>query len=78
LGVSKYSQDQVFDGIITQLDVDVSANIADARTAIWHLRDNANNFEIMGVTIKTTSATNVRIETNIPLAAGSYRLIGIE
>jgi hypothetical protein len=78
LGVSKFSADQVFDGVITVLNVDVSASITDARTAIWQLRDNANNFEIMYVKIETTSASNVRITTNIPLAAGSYRLIGLE
>lgn len=78
LGVSKYVQDQVFDGTITQLDVDVSASIEDARLAQWQLMDNASDFETMYVTIRKTSATNVRIITNVPLPAGSYRLIGVE
>lgn len=78
LGVSKYVQDQVFDGIITVLDVNVSADITDARNAQWQLRDNANEFEIVFVTIRATSASNVRITTNVPLPAGSYRLIGVE
>lgn len=78
LGVSKYVSDQSFDGIITQLDVDVSADITDARNALWQLRDNANSFEIIYTTIKATSASNVRIQTNTPLPAGSYRLIGVE
>ena len=78
LGVSKFVGDQAFDGIVLFKDVTVSADIEDARNAQWQLMDNANNFEIMAVTITATSATNVRITTNIPLPAGSYRLIGIE
>lgn len=78
LGVSKFVADQVFDGVITLLNVNVSAEITDARNASWQLRDNANNFEIMYVTILATSASNVRITTNVPLPAGSYRLIGVE
>lgn len=78
LGVAKYAADQVFDGIITQLNVDVSSEIGDARFAQWQLLDNGNNFEIMGVTIQITSASNVRIITNFPLPVGSYRLIGVE
>lgn len=78
LGVSKWVSDTVWDGVITLLNVDVSAEISDARNSMWQLRDNANNFEIMGVTILATSASNVRITTNVPLPAGSYRLIGVE
>ena len=77
-GVAKYAQDQAFDGIILQLDVNVSSEITDARLAQWQLLDNANNFEIMGITIQVTSASNVRLITNSPLPAGSYRLIGVE
>lgn len=78
LGVAKFTSDLSFDGVVTLKDTTVSASITDARLAIWQLRDNANNFEILGVTISTTSATNVRVTTNIPLPAGSYRLIGLE
>ena len=78
LGVGKFLGDQVFDGVQLVKDVDVSSGVTDARTAQWQLMDNANNFEIMQVTLTVTSATNVRITTNIPLPASSYRLIGIE
>ena len=78
LGVSKFVQDTVWDGIITTLDVNVSAEISDARLAVWDLKDNANDFEKMFVTIKTISATTVRIEVAPALPAGSYRLVGIE
>ena len=77
-GVSKFNQDIAFDGIVTTKDVDVSSSIVDARTAIIQLLDNSNDFERIQATIKATSASNVRIETNIPLPAGSYRLIVLE
>lgn len=78
LGVSKFVADQAFDGVQVLKDVNVSAEITDARNAQWQLRDNANNFEIMYVTILATSSSNVRITTNVALPAGSYRLIGVE
>ncbi len=78
LGVSKFLADQTFDGTQLTKDVTVSADITDARNAIWQLRDNVNDFEIMNVKILATSASNVRISTSVPLPAGSYRLIGVE
>lgn len=78
LGVAKYQSDVAFDGIVTQKDVTVSASVGDARTCLWQLRDNANDYEIIFTSIKATSASNVRITTNIPLSSGSYRLIGLE
>lgn len=77
-GVSKFVQDITFDGIVTQKDVDVSSTIVDARNAIIQLLDNSNDFERIIATVKTTSASNVRINTNVPLVAGSYRLIVME
>lgn len=77
-GVSKFIQDISFNGFETQKDVDVSATIADARNAIIQLLDNSNDFERIIATIKATTASNVRIQTNIALPAGSYRLIVME
>lgn len=77
-GVSKYASDISFDGIVTTKNVDVSANIQDARNAIIQLLDNANDFERIHCTIKATSTSNVRIQTTPALPAGSYRLIVIE
>lgn len=74
----KFLSDVSFDGVVTTKDVDVSASIVDARQAIWQLRDNANDYEIIYTVIRATSASNVRIVTNAALPAGSYRLIGIE
>lgn len=78
LGVSKFVSDTVWNGTDTTKDVVVSADIADARNAQWQLSDNANDFEVMDVSIKKISATTVRITVSVPLPAGSYRLIGVE
>lgn len=78
LGVSKYLADTVWNGTDTTKDVNVSANITDARNAIWALHDNANDFERIYTNIRTISATTVRITVSPALPAGSYRLIGIE
>jgi len=78
VGRAVYRNDEAFDGIITLLNVDVSGSLQDARNAIFQLLDNNNDFERVQAQILATSATNVRIVTNVPLPAGSYRLIGIE
>jgi len=78
LGVSKYVNDEAFDGIQILKDIDVSSEITDARNAIIQLLDNSNDFERIIATIKATSASNVRVQTNVPLPAGSYRLIVME
>lgn len=78
LGGGRYVFDTVWDGIITVLNVDVSGYIDDARNAGWQIKDNANNFEIMYLKIEATSDSNVRITSNVPLPAGSYRLVGLE
>jgi hypothetical protein len=77
-GVSKFVEDVAFDGVVTVKDVDVSSEIVDARNAIVQLKDNSNNFEVAHVTLKAISATIIRIETNVPLTAGTYRLIVME
>lgn len=72
----KFSSDTVWNGTDTTKDVVVSATITEARTAIWQLCDNANDFERIYTVIKAISATTVRIEVSPALPAGSYRLIG--
>jgi hypothetical protein len=77
-GVGKYLSDTVWDGSTTTQTFTVSASLADAREAIWQLKDNSNNFETLYTKIEAISATQVRVTTNVALPAGSYRLIGIE
>jgi hypothetical protein len=77
-GVGKYISDIVFDGSTVLKDVNVSANITDARNCIIQLLDNTNSFERIFCKIEATSASNVRIECSPALPAASYRLIVLE
>lgn len=77
-GVSKHVEDLTFNGTDLTKDVDVSANIVDARNAIIQLKDNANDYENIYCELRATSASNVRIVTSIALAAGTYRLVVME
>jgi hypothetical protein len=73
----KFSSDTVWNGSDTTKDVDVSATIADARTALWQLCDNANDFERIYTSLKAINAATVRITVSPALPAGSYRLVGV-
>lgn len=71
---SRQVVDTSWDGSTTVKNTTVTS---DARTLDWTLKDNANDFESMYVSIKTTSATNVRVTVGTALTAGTYRLIGV-
>jgi hypothetical protein len=77
-GSAKFVEDLVFNGSDTTKNVDVSSVIGDARNCLVQLLDNSNDFEQINCKILRTSASNVRIITNVALPAGSYRLIVIE
>jgi hypothetical protein len=79
----RFESDTSWDGVDVTKDVTVSSStawspITDARKAHWMLCNNSSDFEIMYVSCKATSASNVRITVNVALPAGSYRLIGIQ
>lgn len=74
----RFESDTSWDGVVTTKDVTTSADIPDARKAIWQLKNNSSDFEVMSVSLKATSASNVRITSNVALPAGSYRLVGIQ
>ena len=76
VGSNRYETDTSWDGVITSLAVTVSG--IDATKAIWQLKDNTNNYQVMHIKITSTSTTNVTLTANGPLPSGSYRLIGIE
>ena len=76
--VNKYVSDLSYNGTDLVKNIDVSSSIDDARNAQKQLFDNTNDFELLNVEIKATSASNIRITTNIALPAGSYRLIVLE
>lgn len=78
VGVNRFISDLAFDGVVTVVNTTVSASIVDARNAIIQLLDNTNDFERIFCSITATSASNVRVTTNLPLPAGSYRLVVLE
>lgn len=66
-----------WDGSTTTQTYDVSAYVDDARQYIWQLKDNANDFVTVGGVIDhPTANTNVRITFSIPIASGTYTLVG--
>lgn len=75
-GGQKFVSDTSWDGSTTSKSIDVSANITDARNAIWQLTDNTNSFEQVFAKI-TCTQTHVTITVSPALPAGSYRLIGL-
>ena len=68
----------VADGVADTYNIDVSANIQDARQAIRQLALVDNNYEVVGAQILATSASNVRIVSDGVLPAGTYQLIVME
>jgi len=72
----KYDQPVQFDGIATQIDVDVSQYIPDARVAIWTLYDT-NGEELIGY-VSIIDAFTVRVDSGATiLPAGNYPLLGV-
>jgi hypothetical protein len=76
VGANRYETDTVWNGTDTTKNVTVSG--VDATKAIWQLKSNTNDYEVMYVPIRATSTTNVFITLGTALPAGSYRLVGIE
>lgn len=72
----RYEEDTSWNGSDTSKNVTVSG--IDATKAIWQLKDNSNDYEVIYCTLKATATTTVRIEVGTALPAGSYRLIGIQ
>ena len=75
VGGARFSTDTVWNGSDVTKNVTVSGT--DARLAVWQLKDNTNDFEVIYCSIKATSATNILITTGSALPAGSYRLVGV-
>jgi len=75
VGGSRVYYETVWNGSESLKDITVSG--VDARLAIWQLKDNTNDFDVIYCSIKATSSTNVRIDLGSPLPAGTYRLVGV-
>lgn len=63
------------DGVTTQTDVAITVNGMDARTGIWTLYDQ--QLEPVEGVVYAMSMDTVRIQSNPPLSAGMYKLVGI-
>lgn len=66
-----------WDGVQTTWTYTVSADVSDARLCNWTFSDNSNAFaQLVGVVI-TKTQTQVTVTAEIPLPAGTYRLVGV-
>lgn len=65
-----------WDGSATSVSYDVSSQVDNSRAMIWTLKDNSNDYEQIGAEIDFPTATSVRVTVGIPLAAGTYTLVG--
>lgn len=75
VGGARFFVDTSWNGSEVLKNVTVSGT--DARLAIWQLKDNTNDFNVVYCEIKATTATNVMIVVGSPLPAGTYRLVGV-
>ena len=76
LNHNRYSADTSWNG--TDTTKTVTVDDVDARYAIWQLKDNSNNYEVIYCKIEALSSTSVRITVSPALPAGAYRLTGVE
>lgn len=76
LNHNRYSADTSWNG--TDTTKTVTVDDVDARYAIWQLKDNSNNYEVIYCKIEALSTTSVQITVTPALPAGSYRLTGVE
>ena len=74
----KFQSDTSWNGSDTSKSVDVTTPGLDARTAIWVLKDNTNNFRQIYPNIEATDANTISISVSVALPSGSYRLIGLQ
>jgi hypothetical protein len=77
-GSNKYVADIPFNGVEITKDVTVSSRIVDARNCQIQLLNNLKDFDRVYCNLKAIDASTIRIETNLPLPVGSYRLLIFE
>ncbi len=76
--IAVYESDLSFNGSDITKNIDVSSTITDARKAQIQLLDASNNYERIFCELLATSTSNVRVNTNIALPAGTYKLLVFE
>lgn len=76
LNPNRWSADTSWNG--TDTTKTVTVDDVDARYAVWQLKDNTNNYEVIYCKIEALSTTSVQITVSPALPAGAYRLTGVE
>jgi hypothetical protein len=72
-----YEEDPTnWDGVATTVTYDVSSTVNDSRRMIWGLKKNSADYEQVLAEIDFPTATSVRVTVGIPLASGTYTLVG--
>lgn len=72
-----YEEDAVnWEGTATEVTYDVSSTVNNAKRMIWALKRNSADYEQIGCEIDFPSDTSVRVTVGIPLASGTYTLVG--
>lgn len=72
-----YEEDAVsWDGATSTATYDVSSTVNNAKEMIWCLKDNSNDYEQVVAEIDFPTNTSVRVTVGIPLAVGTYTLVG--
>lgn len=74
--VGASSTDTSWNGTDVTKTVTVSG-VSDARTAVWQLLYNSDNYARIYCDIKATSSTQVQINVKPALPSGTYRLVGL-
>jgi len=72
-----YEEDAVnWEGTATTVTYNVSSSVNNSRALVWALKKNSDNYLQIKADIDFPTATSVRVTVGIPLAAGTYTLIG--
>lgn len=72
-----YEEDAVnWEGTATAVTYDVSSTVHNAKRMLWGLKKNSDDYEQVAAEIDFPSDTQVRVTVGIPLAAGTYTLVG--
>ena len=66
-----------WNGVATAATYDVSSMIGDATKAVWALKDANNGYRQILADISHPDVTHVTVSVDIPLTAGTYRLVGV-
>ena len=61
----------------TQANSSIEDSISDCRTCVWQFLDNTNGFREVNGAVITKTATTVTVTVTMPLATGTYRLVGV-